>query len=321
MKLLITGGAGFIGSNFLEYMLKKYKAYSFVCIDNLVYGENENNLHKLYNYPNFKFVKGDITDETLIDNLFSKEKFDGVINFAAEIAVGYSIENPNIFFKTNVLGTAILMSACLKHGVKRFHQISTDEVYGDVSLESKKNFKEDSVLRPSNPYSASKASADMLVLAYYRTYGLNVTISRSTNNYGPYQSNRALIPLVINKALNNERIPVFGNGKNIRDWLYVYDHVTAIDLIFHKGKTGQIYNVSGNSKRNNIYVIKKILKLTKASNDLIEYVQDRPGHDLKYSINSNKLEKELNWKRLYDFNKGIEETINWFRNNKSQRKE
>ena len=312
MSILVTGGAGFIGSNFLEYMLEKYKNYSFVCVDNLVYKQNEKNLADILSCTNFKFFKGDITDEIFIDQLFEKEKFDCVVNFAAEIAVDYSIENPNIFLKTNVLGTAVLMNACLKYGVKRFHQISTDEVYGDLSLDSKKSFNENAPLKPSNPYSASKAAADMLVLSYYRTYGLSVTISRSTNNYGPHQSERALIPLVINNALNNKKIPVFGTGKNVRDWIYVYDHVTAIDLILHNGTIGEVYNISGNSKQENIYVIKKILHLLNADEKLIFYTTDRLGHDLKYSLNSKKIENELKWKRCYDFNKGIEETIDWY---------
>ncbi|MBQ9834250.1 MAG: dTDP-glucose 4,6-dehydratase [Bacilli bacterium] len=316
MKLLVTGGAGFIGSNFLEYMLNKYKNYSFVCIDSLVYKQNEKNLVNILNHSNFKFIKGDITDKTLIDDLFEKEKFDCVVNFAAEIAVDYSIENPNVFLETNVIGTAILMNACLKYGVKRFHQISTDEVYGDLPLGSRKSFTEKAILKPSNPYSASKAAADMLVLSYYRTYGLNVTISRCTNNYGPHQSDRALIPLVIKRALNNEPISVFGSGENVRDWIYVYDHVTAIDLILHKGVIGEIYNVSGQSKKKNIDVIKRILKLVNRDESLICYTEDRPGHDLKYSINSKKIEQQLKWDRKYDFNKGIHETINWFLKNR-----
>ena len=316
MKLLVTGGAGFIGSNFLEYMLNKYKNYSFVCIDSLVYKQNEKNLVNIMNYSNFKFIKGDITDKTLIDNLFEKEKFDCVVNFAAEIAVDYSIENPNVFLETNVIGTAILMNACLKYDVKRFHQISTDEVYGDLFLKSRKSFTEKSILKPSNPYSASKAAADMLVLSYYRTYGLNVTISRCTNNYGPHQSDRALIPLVIKRALNNESISVFGSGENVRDWIYVYDHVTAIDLILHKGVVGEIYNVSGQSKKKNIEVIKRILKLVNGNESLICYTEDRPGHDLKYSINSKKIEQQLKWDRKYDFNKGIDETVDWFLKNR-----
>ena len=315
MKLLVTGGAGFIGSNFLEYMLQKYKDYKFVCLDNLVYKQNEKNLINILDYSNFKFIKGDITDNELIDNLFSKENFDVVVNFAAEIAVDYSIENPNIFLKTNVFGTANLLNACLKHGVKRFHQISTDEVYGDLPLNSRKSFNETAHLKPSNPYSVSKAAADMLVLSYFRTFGLNVTISRSTNNYGPRQSERALIPLVIKKALNNETIPVFGNGKNVRDWVYVLDHVKAIDLIIHKGKIGDIYNISGNAKKKNIDVIKTILNILKVDHDLIHYIKDRPGHDLKYSLNTQKIESLLDWTRAYDFNKGIVETIEWFLKN------
>lgn len=317
MKLLVTGGAGFIGSNFIEYMLNKYPDYEFVCIDNLVYPLNEKNLKDFFKYSNFKFIKGDITDEDLINKLFEEEKFECVVNFAAEIAVDYSIENPNIFLKTNVIGTAVLMNACLKFNVKRFHQISTDEVYGDLPLDSKEAFDENSVLKPSNPYSASKAAADMLVMSYYKTYGLNVTISRSTNNYGPRQSTRALIPLVISKAIKNEKIPVFGTGRNIRDWLYVYDHVAAIDLILHNGKIGQIYNVSGQSKKENINVIKTIISLLEASDDLIYYVKDRPGHDLMYSLNSTKLTDELNWNRSYEFDKGIKETISWFQNNEA----
>lgn len=316
MKLLVTGGAGFIGSNFLEYMIQKYPSYSFICVDNLVYKENEKNLSSLLDKTNFKFIKVNITDKEEIDKIFAQEKFDCVVNFAAEIAVDYSIENPNIFLETNVIGTSVLMNACLKYGVKRFHHISTDEVYGDLPLESKKSFTESSILKPSNPYSASKAAADKLVLSYYRTYGLNVTISRSTNNYGPHQSVRALIPLVITNILKNKQIPVFGSGKNIRDWLYVKDHVKAIDLILHNGTIGEIYNISGKSKKTNISVIKQILKIMNDDESLICYTKDRPGHDLKYSINSKKLEKELYWVRDYDFNEGIKETIDWYLKNK-----
>lgn len=316
MKMLVTGGAGFIGSNFLEYMLNKYPNYNFVCLDNLVYAPNESNLKKLYNFNNFKFILGDITDESLIDELFKNEKFDFVINFAAEIAVGYSIENPDIFFKTNVFGTLTLMKACIKYDVKRFHQISTDEVYGDVEFDSDISFDEKSRLNPSNPYSASKASADMLALSFYRTYNLGITISRSSNNYGPRQSSRALIPLVINNALDNKSIPVFGTGKNIRDWLYVLDHVYALDLIIHNGKIGEIYNICGNSKLNNLEVINKILDILNKDKNLITFVEDRPGHDMKYSINSEKIKKELNFNKQYNFDNGIIETINWFKDNK-----
>lgn len=313
MKILVTGGAGFIGTNFLIYMLKKYPDYKFVCIDNLSVEKSKENLESLKKYKKLKFIKEDITNEKRINEIFEKEHFDMVVNFAAEIAVDYSIENPNIFIKTNVLGTAILMNACLKYNVKRYHQISTDEVYGDVEIDSKDEYDEKAILKPSNPYSASKASADLLVLSYYRTYGLNVTISRCTNNYGPYQSYRALIPLTIKNCIQNKKIPIFGKGDNIRDWIFVTDHVKAIDLIIHKGKIGQVYNVSGNAKKDNLYVVNTIIKQLNKDKDLIEFVKDRPGHDRMYSINSNKIEKELNWKRDYSFEEGIKETINWYK--------
>ena len=312
MKILVAGGMGFIGTNFLKYMSEKYPNYKFVCIDNLSVEDSKSNLKYFENVKNFKFVDGDITDEKGVDKLFKEEKFDAVVNFAAEVAVDYSIENPNIFLKTNVLGTAILMNACLKYNVSRFHQVSTDEVYGDVKLDSLVSFDENAQLKPSNPYAASKAGADLLVLSYCRTYGLNVTISRSTNNYGPHQSFRALIPLTIKNCIQNKKIPVFGKGDNTRDWLFVLDHVRAIDLILHNGKAGNIYNVSGNSKKNNLYVINKILKSLNKDGSLISFVPDRPGHDVMYSINSGKIENELKWKRIYDFDEGIEETIKWY---------
>ncbi len=313
MKILVSGGAGFIGTNFIKFINKKYDNYKIVCVDNLSVKESALNLEYLNKLNNFKFIKGDITDKSFIDKLFEKEKFNLVVNFAAEVAVDYSIKNPNVFIKTNILGTSILMNACLKYNVTRYHQISTDEVYGDLPLKSRKSFDEKSHLSPSNPYSASKASADMLVLSYYRTYGLKVTISRCTNNYGPHQSYRALIPLTIKNAINNKKIPVFGKGDNIRDWIYVNDHVMALDLIIHKGTPGQIYNISGNSKKNNLYVIKTILKELNKNENLISFVLDRPGHDRMYSINSKKIEKDLKWKRTYSFNKGIKKTINWYK--------
>jgi len=313
MKLLITGGAGFIGSNFLDYMLKKYPNYSFVCLDKLTIKNNINNIENAMKFENFKFIKGDITNKNFIDKVFKEENFDLVVNFAAEISVDYSITNPDIFINTNIIGTAILMNACLKYKVKRFHQISTDEVYGDLPLNSKKKFSEKSILKPSSPYSSSKAAADLLILSYHRTYGLNATISRCTNNYGPRQSYQALIPIVIKKAINKEKIPVFGNGKNIRNWLYVYDHVTAIDLIIHKGIPGKIYNVSSKDSKNNINVIKNILKILKINDNIITFVKDRPGHDLKYALNSNKIKRCLGWKEKYNFEKGIKETIDWYK--------
>lgn len=314
MKILVTGGMGFIGTNFLKYMLDKYPDYEFVCLDNLSVEDSRKNLKDFNEYRNFKFIKDDITNENSIDKIFETEKFDIVINFAAEVAVDYSIENPNIFLKTNVLGTAILMNACLKYNVLRFHQISTDEVYGDLQIDSAIQYDENAQLKPSNPYAASKASADLLVLSYYRTYGLNVTISRSTNNYGPHQSFRALIPLTIKNCIQNKKIPIFGKGDNIRDWVYVLDHVKAIDLILHHGKIGHIYNISGKSKKNNLYVVNKILKLMNKDQNLISFVEDRPGHDVMYSINSSKIENELNWKRKYSFDDGIKETIKWYIN-------
>ena len=315
MKLLVTGGAGFIGTNFLMYMSEKYSNYEFICLDNLSVKESNENLKYLKKYKNIKFIKGDITNELFINDLFEKEKFDIVVNFAAEVAVDYSIENPNIFIKTNVLGTAILMNACLKYNVNRYHQISTDEVYGDLPINSKKKMNERSILKPSNPYAASKAAADILALSYYRTYGLKVTISRSTNNYGPHQSCRALIPLTIKNCITNKSIPIFGKGDNTRDWIYVLDHVRAIDLILHNGKTGEIYNVSGNSKRTNLYVVKRIIKILNKDNSLITYTKDRLGHDIMYSINSKKIENELSWNRIYTFDKSIIYTIKWYEKN------
>ncbi len=312
MKLLVTGGAGFIGINFLKYMLDKYPDYDIVCIDNLSVKESEDNIKDLESYKKLKFIKEDITNIEEIDKIFKEEKFDAVVNFAAEIAVDYSIENPNIFIKTNVLGTANLMNACLKYNVNRYHQISTDEVYGDVEIDSKEEYDEEAKLKPSNPYAASKSGADLLALSYARTYGLNVTISRCTNNYGPYQSFRGLIPLTIKNCIQNKPINVFGKGDNVRDWIYVIDHVEAIDLILHNGEKGKIYNVSGNSKRDNMYVVNTIIDKLNKSKDLITFVKDRPGHDRMYSINSNKIEKELNWKRKYTFESGIDETINWY---------
>lgn len=315
MKILVTGGMGFIGTNFLQYMLKKYPDYKFVCLDNLSVEDSKKNLNYFNEYKNYKFIKADITDENNIDKIFKEEKIDIVINFAAEVAVDYSIKNPNVFLKTNVLGTAILMNACLKHNVPRYHHISTDEVYGDVPIDSTIQYDENAQLKPSNPYAASKAAADLLVLSYYRTYGLKVTISRSTNNYGPHQSYRALIPLTINNCIYDKKIPIFGKGDNIRDWIYVLDHVRAIDQIIHHGRIGHIYNIAGRSQEDNLFVVNRILELMGKNKKLITFVEDRPGHDVKYSINCNKIENELLWKREYTFDDGIKETIKWYKNN------
>lgn len=315
MKILVTGGMGFIGTNFLQYMLKKYPNYKFVCLDNLSVEDSKKNLNYFNEYKNYKFIKADITDENIIDKIFKEEKIDIVVNFAAEVAVDYSIKNPNVFLKTNVLGTAILMNACSKHNVPRYHQISTDEVYGDVPIDSTIQYDENAQLKPSNPYAASKAAADLLVLSYYRTYGLKVTISRSTNNYGPHQSYRALIPLTINNCIYDKKIPIFGKGDNIRDWIYVLDHVRAIDQIIHHGRIGHIYNIAGRSQEDNLFVVNRILELMGKNKELITFVEDRPGHDVKYSINCNKIENELLWKREYTFDDGIKETIKWYKNN------
>ena len=316
MKVLVTGGAGFIGSNFLHYMVNKYDDYNFVCLDALTYAGNYENLLDIARKKNFKFIKGDITDKDFIDKLFSEEKFDWVINFAAESHVDNSIKNPNIFLTTNIIGTEVLMDASLKYNVKRYHQISTDEVYGDLPLDRKDlKFREDTPLHTSSPYSASKASADLLVLAYIRTYNLPATISRCSNNYGPYQFPEKLIPVVISKALKNEKIPVYGNGLNVRDWIHVHDHNTAVDLIMHKGKIGEIYNIGGNSEKTNIELVKLILKELNKEEELITFVEDRKGHDLRYAIDSSKIEKESGWKREYNFDTGIKDTITWYLQN------
>lgn len=316
MKYLITGGAGFIGSNFMHYMTETYPEDMFVCIDALTYAGNYNNIKELEGRNNFKFVHGDITNRELIDNLFNEEHFDYVINFAAESHVDNSIKNPGIFLTTNILGTQVLMDACRKYGIKRYHQVSTDEVYGDLPLDRPDLlFSESNPIKTSSPYSASKASADLLVLAYARTFGLPVTISRCSNNYGPYQFPEKLIPVVISKALNNEPIPVYGKGENVRDWIHVHDHNVGVDLIVKHGRNGEVYNLGGHSERTNLEVVKTILKQLGKSENLITFVTDRPGHDLRYAIDSTKSEKELGWNRTYTFEDGIKETVDWYVNN------
>ena len=316
MKVLVTGGAGFIATNFMYYMVNKYPEYDFVNLDALTYAGNYNNIKDLEGKPNYKFVKGDITDREFIDKLFEEEKFDWVVNFAAESHVDNSIKNPGIFLTTNILGTQVLMDASRKYGVKRYHQVSTAEVYGDLPLDRPDLlFTEETPIHTSSPYSSSKAGADLLVGAYYRTYGLPITISRCSNNYGPYQFPEKLIPVVISKALNDEPIPVYGKGENVRDWIHVIDHNIGVDLILHKGKVGEVYNLGGHSERTNLDVVKTILKQLGKPESLITYVTDRPGHDLRYAIDSTKAEKELGWDRTYTFEKGIEETVNWYLNN------
>ncbi|HOO22217.1 MAG TPA: dTDP-glucose 4,6-dehydratase [Clostridia bacterium] len=317
MKILVTGGAGFIGSNFIYYMLAKYPEYEIVCLDKLTYAGNMSTLENAMKNKNFKFVKGDIADNRFVDELFAAEKFDLVINFAAESHVDRSIENPQIFLITNILGTQTLLDACRKYGNIRFHQVSTDEVYGDLPLDRPDLFfTEETPVHTSSPYSASKASADLLVLAYYRTYNLPITISRCSNNYGPYHFPEKLIPLMIARALADQSLPVYGNGQNVRDWLYVEDHCSAIDLIVHKGRIGEVYNVGGHNEKANIDIVKIILKELNKPESLITYVTDRKGHDLRYAIDPAKIHNELGWLPSTKFEDGIKKTIAWYLENR-----
>ena len=311
-KFLVTGGAGFIGGNFLHIMVIKYQNDQYVCIDALTYAGNMETLEPIMNKPNFKFVHENICNREAVFKLFEEEHFDYVINFAAESHVDRSIENPEIFLKTNILGTQVLMDACRKYGIKRYHQVSTDEVYGDLPLDRPDlYFTEETPIHTSSPYSASKAGADLLVLAYHRTFKLPITISRCSNNYGPYHFPEKLIPLMIQKALKNEPLPVYGNGSNVRDWLYVGDHCNAIDLIVRNGKDGEVYNIGGHNERSNLEVVKTILKALNKPETLITYIKDRPGHDLRYAMDPTKIETELGWKPEYNFDSGIQETIKW----------
>lgn len=316
MKFLITGGAGFIGSNYLNYAVNEYPNDYFVCLDNLTYAADLIYLKDIINYKNFKFIKGNICNREEVFKLFEEEKFDYVINFAAESHVDRSIVNPSIFLETNVLGTQVLMDASLKYNVKRFHQVSTDEVYGDLPLDRPDLlFTESSPLKPSSPYSASKASADLLVLSYHKTFKLNCTISRCSNNYGAFQHAEKLIPLTIKKALNNENITVYGDGKNVRDWIYVLDHCKAIDLIVRNGKDGSIYNVGANHEINNLDLVKYILNRLGKDESLITFVKDRPGHDLRYAIDSTKIKEELCWQPESSFLDNLNKTIEWYKEN------
>lgn len=317
MKILITGGAGFIGGNFCHYMLEKHPEDEYVCLDALTYAGNMETLADIIDKPNFKFVKGNICDKALVEKLFEDEKFDIVINFAAESHVDRSIENPKLFLESNIIGVQTLMDACRKYGIKRYHQVSTDEVYGDLPLDRPDLFfHEDTPIHTSSPYSASKASADLLVQAYHRTFKLPVTISRCSNNYGAYQFPEKLIPLIIKKAQNDEPLPIYGKGENVRDWLHVLDHCSAIDLIVRNGKVGEVYNIGGHNERTNLEVVKTILKVLGKPESLITYVTDRPGHDRRYAIDPSKMENELGWKPVYTFDTGIVETIKWNVENK-----
>ncbi len=316
MKFIVTGGCGFIGSNYLHYVVNKYPEDEFICIDSLTYAGNYHNLEPVLGKDNFRFVKLDITDREGVDQLFATEKPDYVINFAAESHVDNSIKNPGIFVKTNVMGTQVLMDAALKHGVKRYHQVSTDEVYGDLPLDRPDLlFTEKTPLHTSSPYSASKGGADLLVLAYMRTFKLPATISRCSNNYGPYQFPEKLIPHTIAAAMKDQKVPVYGEGKNVRDWIHVYDHNTGVDLIVREGKEGEVYNLGGRSERDNLTIVKTILKAIDKPESLIEFVTDRPGHDLRYAMDPTKAETELGWTRKYNFDEGIKATIDWYLEN------
>ena len=317
MKILVTGGAGFIGSNFVYFMLNKYPDYKIVCLDALTYAGNLETLENAMKNPNFKFVKGDITDRKAVFELFEEEKFNIVVNFAAESHVDRSIEDPGVFLRTNILGTQVLMDACRQFGIDRYHQVSTDEVYGDLPLDRPDLFfTETTPIHTSSPYSASKASADLLVLAYSRTFGLPVTISRCSNNYGPYHFPEKLIPLMIANALAEKPLPVYGEGLNIRDWLYVEDHCSAIDLVIHKGREGEVYNIGGHNEKANIDVVKLILKELNKPESLITYVTDRKGHDMRYAIDPTKIHSELGWLPATKFDDGIKLTIKWYLDNK-----
>ena len=317
MKILVTGGAGFIGSNFIFYERKKHPDYDIICLDKLTYAGNLATLETVMDQPNFKFIRGDIADREAVFELFQVEKPDVVVNFAAESHVDRSIEDPGIFLKTNVLGTQVLLDACRQYGVKRYHQVSTDEVYGDLPLDRPDLFfTEETPLHTSSPYSASKASADLLCNAYQRTYGLPITISRCSNNYGPYQFPEKLIPLMIANALADKPLPVYGEGLNVRDWLYVEDHCAAINLILERGKVGQIYNIGGHNEMKNIDIVRLICKALAKPESLIAHVTDRKGHDMRYAIDPSFIHQELGWLPETKFEDGIKKTIRWYLENR-----
>lgn len=312
VKVLVTGGAGFIGSNFVKYMLDKYPDYELINLDALTYCGNLRNLEDIEDYPKYSFVKGDIRDSELVDEIVG-EGVDYIVNFAAESHVDRSIEDPEIFIKSNILGTQVLLDAAKKYNIKKYLQVSTDEVYG--SLGSEGYFTEETPLQANSPYSASKAGADLMVRAYGNTFNLPINITRCSNNYGPYQFPEKLIPLMISNALEDKKLPIYGDGKNIRDWLHVYDHCSAIDLVLHKGKLGEVYNIGGHNEKQNIEIVKLILKELDKDESLIEFVSDRLGHDRRYAIDSSKITRELGWTPKYTFETGIVETINWYLDN------
>lgn len=317
MTIIITGGAGFIGANFVYYELKNHDD-KIICLDKLTYAGNLETLADAQKNPQFKFVRGDIADREAVYKLFEDEKPDIVVNFAAESHVDRSIEEPELFLRTNIIGTSVLLDACRKYDIKRFHQVSTDEVYGDLPLDRPDLFfTEKTNLHTSSPYSASKAAADLLVQAYNRTYKIPATISRCSNNYGPYHFPEKLIPLMIINALHDKKLPVYGKGINVRDWLYVEDHCAAIDLIIRKGTVGEIYNIGGHNERTNLEVVKTILKILGKGEDLIEFVTDRKGHDQRYAIDPTKIQNELGWTPKTKFDDGIKKTVAWYLENRS----
>ena len=313
MKILVTGGAGFIGANFVYYMMKAHPDYELVVYDLLTYAGNLETLEDALKNPKVKFIKGDIADRQAVFEMFEQEKFDIVVNFAAESHVDRSIENPGIFLVSNIIGTQTLLDACRKYGIQRYHQVSTDEVYGDLPLDRPDLFfTETTPLTTSSPYSASKASADLLTLAYHRTFGVPVSVSRCSNNYGPYHFPEKLIPLIISRALADKTLPVYGTGENVRDWLYVEDHCSAIDLVIHKGRVGEVYNIGGHNERTNLQVVKTVLKELGKPESLITYVKDRAGHDLRYAIDPTKIHSELGWLPQTTFDEGIKKTVKWY---------
>jgi dTDP-glucose 4,6-dehydratase len=312
MKILVTGGAGFIGSNFVLYILKHYPSYEVINLDLLTYAGNLENLHSIANDTNYTFVKGSINDKLLVEKLF-QQGIEVVVNFAAESHVDRSILEPEVFVMTNVVGTQVLLDLSKKYNIRKFVQVSTDEVYG--SLGATGLFTEETSLAPNSPYSASKAGSDLLVRAYHETFGLPMNITRCSNNYGPYQFPEKLIPLIIANALNDKELPVYGDGMNIRDWLYVEDHCSAIDLVMHKGINGEVYNVGGNNERTNLQIVQTILKKLGKPDSLIQYVKDRPGHDRRYGIDASKITEQLGWSPQSPFESGITKTIEWYLSN------
>jgi dTDP-glucose 4,6-dehydratase len=318
MKVLVTGGAGFIGGNFIYYLLENYPQDRIVCLDALTYAGNMTTLKDAMGHQHFRFVKGNIADRDRVQTLFDEEKPDIVVNFAAETHVDRSIEDPEVFMRANVLGVQVLMDACRKYGIQRYHQVSTDEVYGDLPLDRPDLlFTEETPLHASSPYSASKAAADLIVLSYFRTFHLPVSITRCSNNYGPYQFPEKLIPLMISRAVAGKPLPVYGKGENVRDWLYVRDHCSAIDKVMRNGQLGEVYNVGGHNERTNLMVVKAILKALDKPESLIDYVKDRPGHDLRYAIDPEKIHQELGWQPETKFEEGIESTVRWYMDNRS----